>query len=79
MQYLTPAHAQIAGFALDGLQLYSQIINGTAENSDYARFGINAALTIIAVSNPIGLALIGAYTVFDYYGDDFWNATGIDK
>ncbi|MCO6174981.1 hypothetical protein NHF50_07965 [Flavobacterium sp. NRK F10] len=68
------------GLAIDGLQLGSKIKNGTAQNSDYARFGINAALTFVAISNPIGLIAVGGYAVFDYYyGDQFWKSTGIDN
>jgi hypothetical protein len=69
-----------AGLVIDGVQLASKVRNGSAENSDYARFGINAALTFVAISNPIGLVAVGAYAVFDYYyGDKFWNATGINN
>jgi RHS repeat-associated protein len=69
-----------AGLLVDGVQLVSKAKNGSAENSDYARFGINAVLTIVAISNPFSLAAIGAYAVFDYYyGDEFWNATGINN
>ncbi|WP_158614942.1 hypothetical protein [Flavobacterium sp. LS1P28] len=40
----------------------------------------SAALTIVAVSNPVGIIAVGAYGVFDYYyGDTFWRKTGIDK
>jgi hypothetical protein len=41
------------------------------------RFGINTVLTIVAISNPVGLLAVGAYAAFDYYyGDQLeknWN------
>lgn len=69
-----------AGLALDYTQLIHKSINNQAENSDYLRTGISTVLTLVAVSNPVGIIAVGAYGVFDYYyGDTFWKKTGIDN
>ena len=69
-----------AGLAIDYAQLISKMYNNKAQNSDYWRVGISTALTLVAVSNPVGIIAVGAYGVFDYYyGDTFWKKTGIDN
>ncbi|WP_026715326.1 hypothetical protein [Flavobacterium daejeonense] len=69
-----------AGLAVDFFQLTDKSIKNKALTSDYLRFGINATLTFVAVTNPIGILAVGAYGVFDYYyGDKFWEKTGIDN
>jgi hypothetical protein len=69
-----------AGLVVDYAQLGSKIYNNQAKTSDYLRTGISTALTLVAISNPVGIIAVGAYGVFDYYyGDKFWAKTGIDN
>ncbi|MBC7472148.1 MAG: hypothetical protein H7196_02695 [candidate division SR1 bacterium] len=68
-----------AGLVVDYAQLGSKIYNNQAKTSDYLRTGISTALTLVAISNPVGIIAVGAYGVWDYYyGDEFWKETGID-
>jgi len=74
------------GLAVNALKIGYGLTDGTNKNSDYMRLGINTALTLITISNPIGIVAIGAYGVLDYYyyyyyyyGDQLWKSSGIDE
>lgn len=58
----------IAGATLDGLALLYKVNKGSAKTSDYLKFGVNVALTFVAISNPIGLAAVAGYAILDASG-----------
>lgn len=58
-----------AGVAINGLNLaYKYNTGKEIKTRDLVDFGIGAALSVIAISNPIGILALGIYGIADAYG-----------
>ncbi len=55
--------------AINGLNLEYKYTNGKdIKTRDLVDFGIGVALSVIAISNPIGIIALGIYGLADAYG-----------
>jgi RHS repeat-associated protein len=58
-----------AGLALQGANLAGKYFNGDGiTNKDIFDAGVSTILTLIAISNPVGLVAVGVYGVLDTFG-----------
>jgi RHS repeat-associated protein len=58
----------IVGALIDTGILATKITNGTEHASDYFAYAANIAIGVIAISNPVGLAVVATYSVLDATG-----------